>query len=68
MGNRSGNSREARSSQPASTSKFVNTKEAANHFGVSVDTLRKWARDGGVKNVQPAGPGGRRLIPKDALV
>lgn len=46
---------------------FVTVRQAAASYGVTVDTMRKWTNINAIASVQPAGPGGRRFIPKTAL-
>lgn len=44
--------------------KYMSPKQAAAHFGVSVNTIMNWIKKGRLEALQPAGPYGRLLIPK----
>jgi len=47
--------------------KYMTVKEAAAAFGVHEDTLRKWIKDKRIECLQPAGRGGKVLIPAAEL-
>jgi excisionase family DNA binding protein len=45
-------------------SKYMTPKQAAEHYGVHLNTVMKWIRDGKLESIQPAGPRGNILIPR----
>jgi excisionase family DNA binding protein len=49
------------------TTEYLSPAEFADLCGLSVETVRRRLRDGGLPRVQPGGPRTRLLIPADAL-
>jgi excisionase family DNA binding protein len=50
--------------EQAPESKYMSPKEAAEHFGVHVNTILNWIKAGKIQAIQPAGRYGRLMIPR----
>ena len=46
---------------------FATPQEAARKLGVHLNTVYHWIQAGKLPATQPGGPGGKRLIPIEAL-
>ena len=44
--------------------KYMSPKQAAAHYGVSLNTIMRWINAGKLEALQPAGRYGRLLIPR----
>ena len=48
--------------EPAADAKYMSPKQAAAHYGVSLNTIMRWINAGKIEALQPAGRYGRLLI------
>src|SRR5262245_50158632 len=58
---------EARMATPLEAKCYLDIRELSARSGLSVTTLRRYARDGKIESLQPGGPGSKLLFRPDAL-